>query len=78
LRISLDAGEAEAIALAKEIGADLVLLDDSDGRNIAKSVGIMFTVTIGILLRYYHGHPTDKTPLMNYWHKGSDCVKKNT
>lgn len=59
LRISLDAGEAEAIALAKEISADLVLLDDSDGRNIAESVGIRFTGTIGILLRYYHGHPTD-------------------
>lgn len=59
LRISLDAGEAEAIALAKEIGADLVLLDDSDGRNVAESVGIMVTGTIGILLRYYHGNPTD-------------------
>lgn len=40
LKISLDAGEAETIALAKEIGADLVLLDDNDGRNIAGSVGI--------------------------------------
>lgn len=57
LRISLDAGEAEAIALAKEISADLVLLDDNDGRNIARSVGINFTGTIGILLRYYQGHP---------------------
>ena len=47
------------IALAKEIGADLVLLDDSDSRNIAESVGITFTGTIGILLRYYHGHSTD-------------------
>ena len=47
------------IALAKEIGADLVLLDDSDGRNIAESVGIAFTGTIGILLRYYYGHPTN-------------------
>ena len=65
LRIPLDSGEAEAIALAKEISADLVLLDDSDGRNIAESVGITFTGTIGILLLL-------KTPLMNYWHKGSD------
>ena len=59
LRISLDAGEAEAIALAKEINADLVLLDDNDGRNIAGSVGINFTGTIGILLRYYQGRSTD-------------------
>ena len=59
LRISLDAGEAEAIALAKEISADLVLLDDNDGRNIAGSVGINFTGTIGILLRYYQGHSAD-------------------
>ncbi len=59
LRISLDAGEAEAIALAKEINADLVLLDDNDGRNIAASVRINFTGTIGILLRYYRGHPAD-------------------
>ncbi|WP_027371171.1 DUF3368 domain-containing protein [Desulfovermiculus halophilus] len=59
LSISLDAGEAEAIALAKEINADLVLLDDNDGRNIAGSVGIHFTGTIGFLLRYYQGQPAD-------------------
>ncbi len=59
LRISLDAGEAEVIALAKEIRADLVLLDDSDARHIARSVGIPFTGTIGILLRYYQGRPSD-------------------
>ncbi len=57
LKISLDAGEAETIALAKEIGAGLVLLDDNDGRNIAGSVGINFTGTIGIMLRYYQGNP---------------------
>lgn len=59
LRISLDAGEAEAIALAKEISADLLLLDDNDARNIAKSIGINFTGTIGLMLRYYRGHPAD-------------------
>lgn len=57
LRISLDAGEAEAIALAKETGADLMLLDDKDARHIAGSVGLSFTGTIGILLRYYQGDP---------------------
>ena len=59
LRISLDAGEAETIALAKEINADLVLLDDNDGRNVAGSVGINFTGTIGLLLRYYQGQRAD-------------------
>ncbi len=59
LRISLDAGEAEVIALAKELNADLVLLDDSDARSIARSVGISFTGTIGILLRYYQGRNAD-------------------
>lgn len=57
LRISLDAGEAEAVALTREISADLVLLDDGDARNIACSLRIKLTGTIGILLRYYQGHP---------------------
>jgi predicted nucleic acid-binding protein len=42
-----------------------VLLDDSDGRNVAESVGITFTGTIGILLRHYHGHPTDFKDALN-------------
>ena len=59
LRISLDAGEAEAIDLTREISANLVLLDDGDARNIAGSVKIDFTGTIGILLRYYQGRPAN-------------------
>ncbi len=57
LKISLDDGEAEAIALAKEIDADLLLIDDGDGRYIAESVNIGLTGTVGLLLRYYQGHP---------------------
>ena len=53
LRISLDAGEAEAIALAKETSGDLLLLDDNDARNIAGSIGLKFTGTIGLMLRYF-------------------------
>jgi len=59
LNISLDDGEAEAIALAKEISADLLLMDDGDGRSIAESVSISFTGTVGILLRYYQGNYAD-------------------
>jgi predicted nucleic acid-binding protein len=59
LKISLDEGEAEAIALAQEISADLLLMDDGDGRHISESVGIKITGTVGLLLRYYQGKPQE-------------------
>jgi hypothetical protein len=51
LQSSLDDGESEAIALSLEIGADLILLDDSDAREKARLYGLSITGTIGILLR---------------------------
>ena len=33
----------------------MLLIDDRDGRKSAKSIGIPFTGTVGILLRYYRG-----------------------
>lgn len=45
----LDAGEAEAIALAEELHANLVLLDEREGRRIAAARGVLVTGTIGIL-----------------------------
>lgn len=51
LQSSTDDGEAEAIALALEVGADLILLDDSDAREKARLYGLKITGTIGILLR---------------------------
>ncbi len=47
----LDQAEAEAIALATEINADVVLLDERDGRRIAKQVGLPTTGVLGLLLR---------------------------
>lgn len=51
LGASLDIGEAEAIALASEVGAALLLIDESDGRVAARNLGLTITGTLGILLR---------------------------
>ncbi len=51
LKQTLDRGEAEAIALAIELKADWVLLDEREGRKVAKSLGLKVTGILGILLR---------------------------
>jgi predicted nucleic acid-binding protein len=51
LHRALDAGEAEAIALAVELPRSLLLLDDADGRETAFQLGMDFTGTVGVLLR---------------------------
>jgi predicted nucleic acid-binding protein len=51
LERDLDAGEAEAIAMAVHMKADLVLIDEREGRRIAKSLGLKVTGVLGILLR---------------------------
>lgn len=46
LFVELDAGESEAIALALELGADFLLMDEKLGRAAAQNAGL---TTIGIL-----------------------------
>lgn len=46
----LDAGEREAIALARELNADLLIVDDEAGRNVATRLGFTVTGTLGVLI----------------------------
>ncbi len=47
----LDDGEAETIALAAEAAAVLVLLDETQAREKARSMGLPLTGTLGVLMR---------------------------
>jgi hypothetical protein len=49
----LDRGEAEAIVLAIEMGADRVLLDEREARRMAKALQLPVTGVLGILLSAY-------------------------
>lgn len=50
LALSLDPGEAEAIALAVELDAELLIIDEKRGRNIAQSLHLKVTGLLGVLL----------------------------
>jgi len=63
---SLDAGESEALALAIEIHAEAVLMDEAAGRKAATENGIVWFGTLGILLRAKtQGHLAKVRPLMD-------------
>ncbi len=51
LTFELDQGEAAAIALALQLGHERILMDERDGRAKAKSLGLVPTGLLGILLR---------------------------
>ena len=46
----IDLGEAEAIQLARELKATLLLIDDEEGRAVASEEGITFIDLLGVVL----------------------------
>jgi uncharacterized protein len=51
LSAELDQGEAEAIVLAKERRADLLLMDDLQGRRVALREGVPYIGLLGVLVQ---------------------------
>ncbi len=51
LKLKLDAGEAEAISLAVEIGCELLLIDERLGTKVAIDQGLKTLGLVGVLIR---------------------------
>jgi predicted nucleic acid-binding protein len=51
LLTDLDRGEAEVLALAQELNAGLVIIDERLARRHARNLGLPLTGTLGVLLR---------------------------
>lgn len=64
--LDLDDGEAEAIILATEIKADLIIIDEKLGRFHAKHADLKITGTIGVLIKAKkEGHLKEIKPLLD-------------
>lgn len=61
----LDAGESEAIILADTIGANLLIMDEVKGRQVAKQMGIQLMGTIGMLITAYEVQKLNKDEILN-------------
>lgn len=66
LRRRLHLGESEVIVLAREIGADLVVLDDEEARRVAEDEGLTVVGGLSILVRAKtHGWIKTIKPLLD-------------
>jgi hypothetical protein len=51
LTMELHAGEAEALALASDLGLEMIVMDEHDGRARVRAMGLKPVGVLGILLR---------------------------
>jgi uncharacterized protein len=50
----VDEGEAQAITLAEQLGADLLIIDEKQGRAIAHQAGLRYMGLVGLLIEAKH------------------------
>ena len=66
LQLDLDRGEAESIGLALSLAAEWILLDETEGRRIARRLGLRPVGVLGILLQAKeHGWVEDVRPQLD-------------
>ena len=72
LRQNLGAGESEAIVLAREVDATLVLIDERKGRVAAQRLGLRVTGLVGVLIAARErGMLADAGVLLNNLHQSA-------
>ena len=83
LQRDLDRGESEAIALAFQVKAGWVLMDEQEGRRAARSIGLRVMGVLGVLLRAQRDgrlqslkEPMDKLRKQAGFHLGADLYDK--
>ena len=65
-RAKLHAGEVEAMILAEELHADLIIMDDNAAKKTAKFLGFQVAGTLGVLLKAKQRNHIDKvSPFLN-------------
>ncbi len=68
---SLDAGESEAIVLAREMGLSLII-DEKKGRKIASNLGVTIFGFIGLLILSYKNGLLTKEDTLDVFYKAKE------